>query len=482
MRPAGRHGIMTPFSMNPLTTRRAFLRTSVIAGTTGALLHRLAANTRAPSTPLADDATQRTREWLASRRVVTRRNIADLAPDDAGLKLLRDGLRILRERSAANPLDPRGWYAYAQLHSAFCGTNTYEDQVHYGWFFLPWHRGYLIALEQLLQDTVAEPQLALPYWDWTTSPQIPAAYAGAGNPLNDPTRIYQPADIIPWDLLNVGPILRAPTWNSFGGHPRLSPQEPQIEGCLEQGCHNNTHNWMGGNIGTFSGAGYDPVFHLHHGQVDRLWEAWVAASPHHRNPTDARWLEKRYFFYGPDGRPFAIRVGDMVDTTKVGYRFDSLSFNLNVRALPAYRDAARVRDGFVPVGDVVRTPVAAGDRTQLLAALGQARTRVILEFERKQLPIHPYCVRIYLGARGEPEPAGPEDTRFVGTYTYLPIPGLELGLDRLCVTQLEVTDRHAALLRSGVPLVATLVPLQLRDRIIPPQSLEIRDARLRIDA
>jgi hypothetical protein len=241
---------------------------------------------------------------------------------------------------------------------------------------------------------------------------------------------------------------------------------------------------MGGNIGTFSGAGYDPIFHLHHGQVDRLWAAWRAGDPvAHRDPTDARWLEKRYFFYDPQGRPFALRVGDMVDTAKVGYRFDSLAFNLRVAALPIYRTAA-ARDEFVPTGEIVRTPVALDDasRPHLLAALGAPRTRVILEFERKQLPIHPYCVRIYLGAPGEAAPTGPTDARFVGTYTYLPIPGLELGLDRLCVTQLEVTDKHAAVLRSGSPLVATLVPLQLRDRVIPPQALAVQNARLRIEA
>lgn len=474
---------MNSRSPAPSRTRRQFLRNVALGLGAGTLLARNPSLAQEASAP-PPDATARTRDWLASRRVVTRRNLADLAPDGAEVKLLRDAFRILRARSAANPLDPRGWYAYAQLHSAFCGTNTYEDQVHYGWFFLPWHRGYLIALEQLIQDTVAEPQLALPYWDWTTSPQIPAAYAGADNPLSDPTRIMQPADVLPWDLLNVGPILRAPTWNSFGGHPRIDPTAPQIEGCLEQGCHNNTHNWMGGNIATFSGAGYDPIFHLHHSQVDRLWAAWRAAAPStHLDPTDSRWLEKRYFFYDPQGRPFSLRVGDMVDTTKVGYRFDSLAFNLRVAALPAYRTAA-ARDDFVPAGEIVRTPVALDDtsRPQFLAALGTPRARVILEFARKQLPIHPYCVRIYLGTPGEAAPAGPADARFVGTYTYLPIPGLELGLDRLCVTQVEVTEKHAALLRSGSPLVATLVPVQLRDRIIPPQTLVVENARLRIDA
>lgn len=205
----------------------------------------------------------------------------------------------------------------------------------------------------------------------------------------------------------------------------------------------------------------------------------------HQDPVDERWLEKRYFFYGPDGRPFSIRVGDMVDTTRVGYRFDSLAFNLNVRDLPIYRTAdASVRDDFVPAGETVRAPIAttAATRAQLLAAIGNPRARVILEFERKQLPIHPYCVRIYLGERGDPTPQSPADPAFVGTYTYLPIPGLELGLDRLCVTQLEVTEKHAALIRSGSPLAVTLVPLQLRGRVIPPQALQVEAARLRVDA
>ena len=131
-------------------------------------------------------------------------------------------------------------------------------------------------------------------------------------------------------------------------------------------------------MASFTGAGYDPLFHTHHGQIDRVWEAWRASAPTPREPTDPRWTDKRFFYFDPQGRPFVLRVGDMVDTTRVGYRFDSLAFNLRVGALPAYRE--QPADRLVPAGEIVRTPVALdpATRPQLLAALGQPRSRVVL--------------------------------------------------------------------------------------------------------
>ena len=33
--------------------------------------------------------------------------------------------------------------------------------------FLPWHREYLLRIENDLQDISTNPNLALPFWDWT---------------------------------------------------------------------------------------------------------------------------------------------------------------------------------------------------------------------------------------------------------------------------------------------------------------------------
>lgn len=39
------------------------------------------------------------------------------------------------------------------------------------------------------------------------------------------------------------------------------------------------HVWVGGEMGAPSSAANDPVFWLHHCNVDRLWDVWQQANP-----------------------------------------------------------------------------------------------------------------------------------------------------------------------------------------------------------
>lgn len=127
--------------------RRAFIRSAIAAGSIGAAGFALtpaspsfARASSAVSAPTNDDASS-THEWLASRRVVPRREVA--AMSEADVALLCDGIRILCERSAANPLDPRDWYTSAQLHSAFWQHQYHRGPSSLRLFFLPRHLGYL---------------------------------------------------------------------------------------------------------------------------------------------------------------------------------------------------------------------------------------------------------------------------------------------------------------------------------------------------
>jgi tyrosinase len=53
-------------------------------------------------------------------------------------------------------------------------------------------------------------------------------------------------------------------------------------------------------------AALDPIFWLHHANIDRLWEVWLKRRPGHENPThDAAWM------HGPAGaRPFVMPEPD----------------------------------------------------------------------------------------------------------------------------------------------------------------------------
>jgi len=41
------------------------------------------------------------------------------------------------------------------------------------WHFLPWHRMFLIRLEEQLQRVTNDAETALPYWDWAAGGELP---------------------------------------------------------------------------------------------------------------------------------------------------------------------------------------------------------------------------------------------------------------------------------------------------------------------
>jgi tyrosinase len=49
--------------------------------------------------------------------------------------------------------------------------------------------------------------------------------------------------------------------------------------------HNDVHGWVGGTMSLITTSPADPLFWLHHAQVDRLWSQWQAkASNAGKNP------------------------------------------------------------------------------------------------------------------------------------------------------------------------------------------------------
>ena len=46
-----------------------------------------------------------------------------------------------------------------------------------------------------------------------------------------------------------------------------------------EGIHNSGHVWVGGSMGSIPTAPCDPVFWMHHAEIDRIWAVWQAANP-----------------------------------------------------------------------------------------------------------------------------------------------------------------------------------------------------------
>jgi hypothetical protein len=411
-----------------------------------------------------------------SRKLAIRKNIADLELNDPEFKLFKDAVSILKKRSKIMPLDPMGWDAHGVLHSVFCASSIYTNQVHYSWFVWPWHRLYLWSMEQKLQQAVGEPKLALPYWDWTKNNFIPEHYwGGESNPLYNPTREVGAGDKIPEDFINVGAAFRASKYATFGGYPTIKKKgESQRDGIAEQTFHNNIHNWIGGQMATFSESGYDPVFYAHHGNCDRIWEAWKQYHPGNLYPADEEWLNKKMYSTDGNGRPIEFKVRELLNTQQLGYTFADLDFNpafsnpLEESMQPQRKKSEGDRIAPLKIDTVSTSAIFYEDNRN-------DRAHIMLHFDRAELPYHPYCARLFF----EYTLNGVEKSSYSGTFTILPILDMDSFILQNGVTlQVEVIAEVIQAIQNKSSIQVVFQPVPLPNRSIPDKPLRLSEIRL----
>jgi len=170
---------------------------------------------------------------------------------------------------------------------------------------LPWHRIFLLQFEQLLR--AVHPDVTLPYWDWTQASEqaIPPWLAGVLPTVTTPTRtlVVTRAPQTSADLAmiasNIPTILGYTTWAQFSSI---------------NGVHGAVHIWVGGTMSSPSTAAADPIFWMHHANLDRLWWVW------HTTPGNAG---KNPPLAGPDAvmDPWAYTETDTRDIATLGYRY-----------------------------------------------------------------------------------------------------------------------------------------------------------------
>ena len=105
-------------------------------------------------------------------------------------------------------------------------------------------------------------------------------YFSAREEARGPTR--DKPELPDWAKTEVGPervtaALAPKRFEDFGSTPSENHHTRAIQDTLESGPHNNIHNAVGGGPGFMSEllAPVDPIFWLHHANVDRLWDLWT---------------------------------------------------------------------------------------------------------------------------------------------------------------------------------------------------------------
>jgi peroxiredoxin len=90
---------------------------------------------------------------------------------------------------------------------------------------------------------------------------------------------------------------------------------------MDQNPHFFTHIAIGGDMADFATVGGDPLFYLHHCNLDRLWESWNRLG--NSNPTDPKYLDRKFTFADRNGKRVDMPVSAADRIAQLGYEYDS---------------------------------------------------------------------------------------------------------------------------------------------------------------
>jgi tyrosinase len=215
---------------------------------------------------------------------------------------------------------------------------------------------YLACFEQIVADAVRKlggmADWSLPYWNYSAvsnpnARKVPPAFYSLTLPdgRSNPLRVEQRStecnlgnEIADKTEVDVSVCLSEPRFpaeptggsHGFGGPETKFNHSQGRVGGVEQVPHNTIHGAVGGNNGwmsAFETAALDPIFWLHHCNIDRLWEVWRLRDSSHSDPVGGPWSSLSFEFHDGGGNIVKFTAGEVVDTTiaRLGYQYEDVS-------------------------------------------------------------------------------------------------------------------------------------------------------------
>ncbi|MDB4539256.1 tyrosinase family protein [Saprospiraceae bacterium] len=249
----------------------------------------------------------------------TRKNINCLSTNE--LHDLREAFTGIFNLPATNA---NSFANIAGLH----GSPGTSHCPHGGTGFLSWHRAYLLELEEALSSIHCG--VSLPFWDWSTRDTIgiPNACKNAtytnrlGNSVANP--LYA-GPVYSGGMTSRSSSVNTRDFSTQSQMARLSLTRTtwsQFNNELEN-AHNGIHGGTGGNMGSVATAAYDPIFWLHHCNIDRLWARWQVLNPGNMASSEANFSVNPFF------QPYSTNLYEGRDFEHIGdwnYRYRSFCF------------------------------------------------------------------------------------------------------------------------------------------------------------
>ena len=267
--------------------------------------------------------------------------------------------------AAIHGIDADAWTQFgylsngAQLPEDPQNPSYWNQCQHQSWYFWPWHRAYLRTFEEIVGAAIVSlngpSDWGLPYWNYSDvkladATAIPKEFTdqtmpdGSQNPLFVSARFGRsvPAKDA---ALNRSIILGTFVGNDADSVPPGvgGPRTPfsnsgESSGLVEDYPHNLVHVDVGGQggdvgFGLMSNpqtAAIDPIFWVHHSNIDRLWEVWLNRDKtHNANPTNTDWLggptDRAFRLYDAQGNDRPSNPQDVLSTQTLGYAYDDIS-------------------------------------------------------------------------------------------------------------------------------------------------------------
>lgn len=278
---------------------------------------------------------------LGQTKTPVRRTLQGLAWNDPIVETYRDGVGIMKNMAASEKFS---WLGMSKIHGDL--QNGYRFCPHGDWYFLPWHRAFVVMYERVIRDLTKSDDFAMPFWDWTANPHMPEVFLSKTTPdgkknwlfVDDAgqNRTWPPAKPMPASI--VGPkvlakILKDTPFEIFGtsrpdGQDNLDPSwvvgGGGVQGTLEARPHNQVHNNIGGWMPT-PASPRDPIFFMHHSNIDRIWAMW---NLHHSNTKDPLWTNMTFTknFWNADGTLWSPKVSDLYVPEDLGYTYGLHAF------------------------------------------------------------------------------------------------------------------------------------------------------------
>ncbi|MDB5309116.1 MAG: tyrosinase [Gemmataceae bacterium] len=324
----------------------------------------------------------------------TRESVAGMDTDHPTLVSYRTAIEAMKKLDKDDPTNPLGWRYQANMHGALKADgekNGWKWCMHGNWWFLPWHRGYVYFFEKIVRKMSGSEAFRLPYWSWEKDGQnvLPAPFRDAkymdkDNPLFDDSRVeankggplrpntQSGSFAFDWGIaLAIEQFTTTVPELAYGGlrTPKtMLPAKPMPagqHGGMEHNAHDMLHDAVGGDAGVMGDtrtAARDPIFWLHHANVDRLWNRWLDIKEHHLpDPTDDKdWYDQEFPYFDETGEQVVLSVSKILELAAKESRYDD-DRRLVAAAPPAAREKA-VEPKVVSVG-AIQPMLALGTKT-----------------------------------------------------------------------------------------------------------------------